>query len=517
MNPNSFMLTTPIYYVNAEPHLGTAYTTVAADSLARWQRMDGKDVFFLTGLDEHGQKISQAAEAAGCTPQEWCDSIAPKFKAVWELLGVRYDDFIRTTEERHQRGVQAFWSDLHEAGWLYKDSYEGWYCVPDETFHTEDALVEGKCPDCGRGVEFIREENWFFKLSEFGDRLLAYYDEHPDFIQPATRRNEVVSFVKGGLKDLSISRTTFTWGVPLPFDEGHVTYVWIDALLNYITAVGYGDPSREAEFARRWPAQVHFVGKDIIRFHCVIWPAMLMAAGLPVPERVFAHGFLLTKGEKMSKSRGNAMAPLELVEKFGVDAYRYYFLSDVQFGADGSISLERMVQVYNADLANSWGNLCSRVFNMTGKYFDGMVPSVSPDAPGAAENPLRTVAATLYGRVAAAMEDIDYAAAAVAVRELVDAANLYVETSAPWGLAKQEDRADELAAVIYNVLESVRIAALLFAPLMPSTSAEVWRRLGLGDPGSVTDARAAAEWGGLPAGNPVETGEPLFPRIVDEG
>lgn len=510
------MITTPIYYVNAEPHLGTAYTTIAADSLARWKRMDGENVYFLTGLDEHGQKIAQAAEAAGQTPQAWADSIAPKFKAVWEALSITNDDFIRTTEERHTRGVQAFWADLYEAGWLYKGGYEGWYCIPDETFHTEEALVDGKCPDCGRDVEYIREENWFFKLSEFGDRLLAYYDEHPEFISPETRRNEIVSFVKGGLKDLSISRTTFSWGVPLPFDEGHVTYVWIDALLNYITAIGYGDPSKVEEFAYRWPAQVHFVGKDITRFHCVIWPAMLMAAGLPIPEKVFAHGFLLTKGEKMSKSRGNAMAPLELAEKFGVDGYRYYFLSDVQFGSDGAISLERMVQVYNADLANSWGNLCSRAFNMAGKYFDGRVPAVNAANPHVIENPLKATAEGLYDRYREAMDAIDYSTAAAAAQELVAAANLYVEESAPWNLAKSEETAEDLAAVIYNLLEAIRIAAIFFAPLMPTTSAEVWRRLGLGDVNSVIDTAEESQWGRLPAGNPVEKGEALFPRIQAE-
>lgn len=516
MNRKSFMITTPIYYVNAEPHLGTAYTTIAADSLSRWKRMDGENVYFLTGLDEHGQKIAQAAEAAGQTPQDWADAIAPKFKAVWESLNITNDDFIRTTEPRHVRGVQAFWADLYEAGWLYKGGYEGWYCIPDETFHTEEALVDGKCPDCGRDVEYVREENWFFKLSEFGDRLLAYYDEHPEFIAPETRRNEIVSFVKGGLKDLSISRTTFTWGVPLPFDEGHVTYVWIDALLNYITAVGYGDPSQAEEFAYRWPAQVHFVGKDITRFHCVIWPAMLMAAGLAIPEKVFAHGFLLTKGEKMSKSRGNAMAPLELAEKFGVDGYRYYFLSDVQFGSDGAISLERMIQVYNADLANSWGNLCSRAFNMAGKYFDGRVPAVDPSNHHVMESPLKSTAEGLYERYRAAMDAIDYSTAASAAQELVAAANLYVEESAPWNLAKNEETAGDLAAVIYNLLEAIRIAAIFFAPFMPATSAEVWRRMGLGDVNAITDTAAESQWGRLSAGNPVEKGEALFPRIQAE-
>lgn len=362
MSKAPFYVTTPIYYVNAEPHLGTAYTTIAADAIARYRRMTGRDVRFLTGLDEHGQKIAQTAEEHGMSPQEWVDSIAPKFSEAWRMLDISYDDFIRTTEERHKRGVQAFWQKLHDDGYLYQGQYEGWYCVPDETYWTADQLEEpGVCPQCGREVRFIREDNWFFKLSGFQQPLLDFYATNPGFVQPEMRRNEVVSFVQGGLRDLSISRTTFSWGVPIPFAEGHVTYVWIDALLNYITALGYGsdDPEDVARFERYWPADYHFVGKDIIRFHCVIWPAMLMAAGIEPPKSVFAHGFLLTKGEKMSKSKGNAQTPASLVERFGVDAYRYYFLRDVSFGHDGSISMESMVQRYNGDLANDWAT-CAR-------------------------------------------------------------------------------------------------------------------------------------------------------------
>ncbi len=521
MSDRSFYLTTPIYYVNSVPHLGTAYTTVAADALARYRRMTGADVHFLTGLDEHGQKVAQAAEEAGMSPQEWCDSIAPKFVEAWEMLSVTNDDFIRTTEERHKRGVQAFWQALHDAGHLYQGHYEGWYCVPCETYYTEEQVMEHECPSCGRDVEFIREDNWFFKLSAFEQQLLDLYEsreaEGRPFIRPETRRNEVLSFVKGGLKDLSISRTTFTWGVPLPFGDGrHVTYVWIDALLNYITAIGYGDPDRAEEFARRWPAQYHFVGKDIIRFHCVIWPAMLMAAGLEVPECVYAHGFLLTKGEKMSKSKGNAQTPASLVERFGVDAYRYYFLRDVRFGEDGSISMEAMVQRYNGDLANDWGNLCSRLFNMTEKYFDGVVPAPPADAPTAADETMRAIAAALPGRYEEAMAALDYGTALEAAWELIKDANRYIENEAPWNLAKAEETRPRLAAVLYNALEAVRIAALFCAPVMPLTSAEVWRRIGLGDIHAVTDVASAATWGGLPEGARVEKGEPLFPRIYED-
>jgi methionyl-tRNA synthetase len=518
MSGQSFFLTTPIYYVNSVPHLGTAYTTVAADSLARYRRMCGDDVFFLTGLDEHGQKVEQAAIENGMTPQEWVDGIAPKFLHAWEMLDITNDAFIRTTEPRHARAVQRLAQTLYDRGDIYKGHYEGWYCVPDETYWTEGDLGEDKtCPQCSRPVEFVREDNYFFKLSAYTDELLALYEANPAFIRPDTRRNEVLSFVKGGLRDLSISRANVRWGVPLPWDESHSMYVWFDALINYMTAVGYGDDGATAEFARRWPANVHFVGKDIIRFHCVIWPAMLMAAGLPVPQGVFAHGFLLTKGEKMSKSKGNAVSPKELVSKFGVDGYRYYFMRDVQFGADGSISMESMVQRYNSDLANDWGNLCSRLFNMVGKYFDGVVPD--PAASAVAEQTdvdLRDIALRLPETYASRMADLDYAGALEATWDLVKGANRYIEDSAPWNLAKSEETMPRLAAVIYNALECVRIAALFCAPVMPNTSAEVWRRMGLGDVTAVTDVAGEAAWGRLAVGNLVEKGEPLFPRIVDE-
>lgn len=518
MSGQSFYITTPIYYVNSVPHLGTAYTTVAADALARYRRMCGDDVFFLTGLDEHGQKVEQAATENGMSPQEWVDSIAPKFQHAWEMLDITNDAFIRTTEPRHQRAVQRLAQTLYDRGDIYKGHYEGWYCVPDETYWAEGDLgADGTCPQCGRGVEFVREDNYFFKLSAYADELLALYEANPDFIRPETRRNEVLSFVKGGLKDLSISRANVRWGVPLPWDESHSMYVWFDALINYITAVGYGDDDAAAEFARRWPAQVHFVGKDIIRFHCVIWPAMLMAAGLPVPHGVFAHGFLLTKGEKMSKSKGNAVSPKELVGMFGVDGYRYYFLRDVQFGTDGSISMEAMVQRYNGDLANDWGNLCSRLFNMVGKYFDGAVPDPAA-APLLTQSDadLREVALRLPELYEQRMAALDYAGALEATWDLVKAANRYIEDSAPWNLAKSEETLPRLAAVIYNALECVRIAALFCAPVMPRTSAEVWRRMGLDDITAVTDLAERASWGRLPVGNAVEKGEPLFPRIVED-
>ncbi|MDR2714078.1 MAG: methionine--tRNA ligase [Coriobacteriales bacterium] len=577
----NYYLTTPIYYVNGVPHLGTAYTTIAADTLARAKRMDGANTWFLTGLDEHGQKVAQAAEQAGTTPQEWVDSIAPKFKEAWAALGVEYNDFIRTTEPRHVQGVQRFFEKVRENGYIYEDVYEGWYCVHEETFFAEEDLDATEkqencfvCPDCKRPLKFIQETNLFFKLSAFENKLLAFYEENPSFICPETRRNEVLSFVRSGLKDLSVSRTTFDWGVPITFAPGHVSYVWFDALINYISALGYGsdDAASQERFNKLWPAQIHFIGKDIIRFHCVIWPAMLMAAGLKPPHKVFAHGFLLTKGEKMSKSKGNAVSPLELAKIFGVSAYRYYFLSDVQFGADGSISLERMAQVYNADLANSWGNLCSRVFNMTHKYFDGEVPALSEATIAQLTeemgNPLAAATEGLYSRYRSCLFDVDYSGAMAAVMELVAAANLYLEQSAPWSIAKlaeaeEAERAEEapkaeepaptnaasataaldaasdttanaagaasdtttnaaptqrdrLAFVLYNNLEAIRIAAALFAPVMPETSAEVWQRLSLGDVLATTNLAAVCQWGQLSAGNAVTIGEPLFPRLQAE-
>ena len=516
MSKGAYALTTPIYYVNAAPHLGTAYTTIAADALARYERMNGYDVSFVTGMDEHGQKVADTAAAHDMEPQEWCDSMEPAFRDAWDMLDITYTDFVRTTEPRHAETVRKFWNDLYEKGFLYKGAYEGWYCVHEETYYAESDLEKNEegeyvCPDCKRPVQKTSgEENWFFKLSDFEDKLLEFYEENPDFIRPVTRKNEIVSFVKSGLKDLSISRSTFDWGVPLPFDEGHVAYVWADALLAYLTGIGYSDPERAAEYEAAWPMQYHFVGKDIIRFHCVIWPAMLMAAGMPITHTVFGHGFLLTKGEKMSKSRGNALKPADLVEVFGVDPYRYYFLSDVQFGHDGSISIERMVQVYNADLANTWGNLVSRVFNMTNKYFDGVVPT--PPA-GAEDNPLAEIAADLYKEYDEAMANVDFSAAAAAVQKLASRVNLYVEDSAPWNLAKSEETADELAAVIYNALEAIRIIALFKAPFMPTTSNEVFNRMSLGDITDITDIEAASVWGQLTPGLSVETGTPLYPRL----
>ncbi len=527
----SYYITTPIYYVNAAPHLGTAYSTIVCDTQARFRRMDGYDVHFLTGLDEHGQKVADSAAAHNMTPQQWCDFMAPPFQELWSQLEVTNDDFIRTTQPRHERAVQHFWEVLRDKGYIYKGAYEGWYCVPDETYFTEtdvrhanegdDADPEHPlCPDCHRPLERISEESWFFKLSEFQQPLLDFYASHPDFIQPETRRNEVISFVEGGLKDLSVTRTTFDWGIPLPFDEKHVTYVWFDALINYLTAVGYGDPDQADEFAKRWPAQQHVVGKDIIRFHCVIWPAMLMAAGLPVTEHVLAHGFLLVRGadgkaEKMSKSRGNSIFPQQVVDLLGVEGYRYYFMTDVTHGQDGAISFDRMAQVYNADLANSWGNLVSRTLNMAIKYFDGKAPARG-EGYAERESPLAQAAAGIYGRYAAAMSGFDYQVAAKVVMELAAVANHYIEDMAPWALAKaaadDTAKADELQFVMWGLCEAIRIIATLLWPITPGTSAEVMRRMGLATE-PTHDLEAACVWGQFAGGEAVEKGDPLFPRL----
>ncbi len=506
-----FYVTTPIYYVNDEPHIGTAYTTVVADVIARWQRMKGREVFFLTGTDEHGQKVAQAAAEKNESPQAWVDEMVPRFTDTWKLLNISNDDFIRTTQNRHTSVAQLFIEKLQKSGDVYLGSYEGWYCIHDESFLLSSQLAEGACPDCGRPVEWVKEENYFFRLSKYADAVLRHIEENPGFVQPEVRRNEVVSFIRSGLTDQSISRTSFTWGIPLPFDAKHVMYVWFDALLNYISAIDYG--TDQARFDRTWPADWHLVGKEILRFHAIIWPAMLMAAGLPLPEHVFAHGWLTVEGQKMSKSLGNVVRPADLVDEFGLDAYRYYFLREFSFGLDGNFSRRTMLKRYNAELANDLGNLESRVLTMVEKYREGFVPE--PGAPGAEENRLREGAESLFKTLEDRMESLAFNEALAEIWEYIHAINRYVDVSAPWALAKEKGKEADLDRVLYNSLEGLRLVSIFISPFMPDAAAKIYERVGIAEP--LSDARlpASGAWGLLHRGVKTSRAEAIFPRKME--
>jgi len=502
----TFYVTTPIYYPNDVPHIGHAYTTVAGDVITRWRRLWGDDVHYLTGTDEHGLKIQREAERRGVPPQQLVDEVSARFQETWALLDIAYDDFIRTTEPRHVQAAQEFLQVIYDAGDIELGTYEGLYCVSCEAYYTEDELIDGKwCPiHDDRKVELVSEENYFFRLSRYEDRLLQHYADHPEAVQPEARRNEVLGFIRQGLRDFSVSRTSITWGVPLPWDPTHVAYVWADALFNYCSAVGYGtDPDR---FGRWWPADYHLVGKDILRFHAVYWPAMLLAAGIAPPTTVFAHGWLLVGGEKMAKSKTNQILPADLVRDFGVDGFRYHFMVDQRFGPDGDFSYESMVQRYNADLANNFGNLANRVLTMATSYLGAVVPDERADGP------LVDAAAGALGGLSGALERLDFAGGFGAVWDLIGATNAYIEDRQPWALHKAGD-ATATAAVLGDCLESLRIVAVLASPVIPNACAELWRRLG--QPGRPEDVRLpeAGTWGGLPAGNRLEKGAPLFPRF----
>ena len=514
----SFYLTTPIYYVNDAPHIGHAYTTVAGDVLTRWHRQKGESVWFLTGTDEHGQKVMRTAEANNVAPQQWVDKlVADAWKPNWEHLNIANDDFIRTTEKRHTERVQKFLQSLKDSGHIYAGKYEGPYCVGCEEFKLPGDLIEIDgakcCPIHSKPIELVNENNWFFKLSEFAQPLLEHYRSNPEACQPESARNEVISFLEGGVSDLSISRSTFDWGIPVPWDTDQVVYVWFDALLNYATAVGLTDEATSdggKKFAQTWPADVHLVGKDILRFHAVIWPAMLMAAGLDVPKKVFAHGWLLVGGEKMSKSKLTGIAPKDITDHFGVDAFRYYFLRAIPFGTDGSFSWEDMSARYTSELANDFGNLASRSAAMIEKYCGGVLPAVSKDA--GLEDALKQTVFTAD----AAMCALDFQGGIVAIMDFCKKVNGYVTEKEPWILAKDPNNKTVLEEVLYNTAESLRALAVLLNPLMPDTCEILWQSLGaqstLGDLGAQTIS-SVAKWGQLPMGAVVTKTPVLFPRL----
>jgi methionyl-tRNA synthetase len=496
-----FYVTTPIYYVNDVPHIGHAYTTVTADAVARWQRLVGDDVYFLTGTDEHGLKVARAAEEAGSSPVAHADATSERFRDTWKLLDISYDDFIRTTETRHHVAVQSFLQQVYDNGWIEKGTYAGWYCVACEAYYAESELVDGNCPIHGRPVEWLEEDNYFFKLSAFATQLLEWYEANPDAVQPEGKRNEALGIIRQGLDDVSISRTSIDWGVPVPWDDEHVFYVWYDALINYATAIGYG--TDQERFEAWWPTVRHLIGKDILRFHCVYWPAMLLAAGLAPPHRIHVHGFLLVGGEKMSKTRLNQIFPADLVADFGVDGFRFHFLRDQPFGPDGDFSYEGMVNRYNTDLANNLGNLLSRVSTVVSKKCNGVGPAPDPDSV------LAAVARETYDDTARAWNDVQPSRALDATWRLIREANAHLEAHEPWKL----EPGPEVEAVLGDALEVLRIVAILASPAIPTAAAEVWRRIGL--PGSPDDQRLpdASAWGGYPGALRVEKGGPLFPRI----
>jgi methionyl-tRNA synthetase len=505
-----FYITTPIYYVNARPHIGHAYTTIACDTIARRHRMLGDDTWFLTGTDEHGQKIERAAHAAGRTPQAFADEVSSAFRASWDRLGLSYDDFIRTTSDRHKRGVQALWRKIRDNGYIYKGTYTGQYCVFDELY--VDVIGPGApCPDCGRPTETVQEENYYFKLSAFQDKLIQLYAEQPDFIRPETRRNEVLSFVRSGLRDLSISRSTFSWGIPVPDDPKHVTYVWLDALANYITALGFGS-NDTSKFDKYWPADVHMIGKEIVRFHCVYWPAFLMAAGLPLPKGIQAHGWLLFEENKMSKSRGNIVRAETIVDVLGIDGLRYFLLREVVFGQDGSFSFDALVQRYNADLANGLGNLASRTLTMITRYFKGEVPYPSHTARTSADEAIVAAAGKTITEYGALFDQYQFSRALEIAWALVAAVDKYIVENEPWSLGEKQDEESRrrLATVLYTSAEALRIVTALAHPVMPDATARIWAQLGLGDINRFDLSRL--QWGQLHLGTRLGEVQAVFPR-----
>lgn len=501
----TFYVTTPIYYVNDVPHIGHAYTTVAADVLARYKRLKGFDVFFLTGSDEHGQKVEKAAQTNGETPLELADRVVKRFQALWEKLGISNTDFIRTTQERHKNGVAHIFSQLIGQGDIYLGEYEDWYCTPCETFWTETQVAEGKCPDCNRPVEKLKEESYFFKMSAYGEKLLEHIEAHPEFIQPKSRRNEIISFVREGLRDLSVSRTSFSWGIPVPGNERHVIYVWFDALTNYISALGY--PDSEGNYGRYWPVDVHLIGKDITRFHTVYWPTFLMAAGLPLPKKVFAHGWWTVEGQKMSKSLQNVVEPNMLIDKYGRDVVRYFLLREVPFGLDGDFSHASLVNRINSDLANDLGNLLSRSTAMLVKYFDGVLQK--PGGLSELDQVFQAKAVAMVAAVDLCMDELSFSKALQTIWEVISAGNKYIDDTTPWVMAKDPALREQLGTVMYCLLEAQRLINCLIAPFMPDTSARALACLGW----QQAPAEKDLVWGLLQPGTVISKAEALFPRI----
>ncbi len=507
MSKGTYYITTPIYYPSDRLHIGHAYTTVFCDAVARWRRFLGEEVFFLTGSDEHGLKVQRAAEAKGKDPKTHVDEIVATFQELWRRLDISYDDFIRTTEPRHKEVVQHIFQKLYDQGDIYKGSYDGWYCTPCEAFWAESKLESGNCPDCGRPVEWVEEESYFFRISEYADRLLEHIEANPEFIQPDSRRNEMVSFIKSGLEDLSVSRTTFKWGIPVPFDPKHVTYVWIDALTNYLTGIGY--LHNDSEYQKWWPADCHVVGKDILRFHTVIWPAILLAAGIPLPKQVYAHGWLLSDTGKMSKSKGNVVDPNRLIDHFGSDAIRYFLLREVTFGQDARYNTQALVERINSDLANDLGNSLHRSIAMLGKFCNGTIPE--PGEPEPTDLALRELAEKTAIAVDKEVRSLHLSQALVELWHLVRAINKYIDESEPWALAR-EQRTDRLATVMYYVFEALRIVGLLIAPFLPGIGAKIFDQLSI-DRSPTEFAFADAAWGATTPGVKVKGGAPIVPRL----